>query len=204
MKILKKLTGIFTFLTIFGLFTACSQTNAENKDSKNTANNASSQKKVLVAYFSATGNTRQIANYIAQDLNADIFEITPEVPYTSNDLIYGNDSSRTSREMNDNSARPAIKNTVSNFEQYDVVFLGYPIWWGNAPRIMSTFVEKYDFNGKTVIPFVTSGSSGIGSSAKNLEALTKGATWNSGQRFSSGTSKNTVTDWVNSLNIQSK
>ena len=127
MKILKNLTGIFTFLTIFGLFTACSQTNAENNDSKNTSNSNSNTKKVLVAYFSATGNTKQIANYIAQDLNADTFEIVPEVPYTSNDLNYGNNSSRTSREMNDNSARPAIKNNVQNFEQYDVIFLGYPI-----------------------------------------------------------------------------
>ncbi|WP_339005864.1 flavodoxin [Fusobacterium animalis] len=202
MKISKKLSNVLLFFVIFGLFGACSRTEAENKNSRDSEMAKSNTKKILVAYFSATGTTKEIATYIAQDLKADIFEIVPEVPYTSNDLNYGNDNSRTSKEMNDNSARPAIKNSVQNFEQYDVIFLGYPIWWGNAPKIMSTFVESYDFKGKTVIPFVTSGSSGIGSSAKTLEALTKGATWEAGQRFGSGTSKNVVADWVNTLDVK--
>ena len=202
MKISKKLSNVLLFFVIFGLFGACSRTEAENKNSRDSEMAKSNTKKILVAYFSATGTTKEIATYIAQDLKADIFEIVPEVPYTSNDLNYGNDNSRTSKEMNDNSARPAIKNSVQNFEQYDVIFLGYPIWWGNAPKIMSTFVESYDFKGKTVIPFVTSGSSGIGFSAKTLEALTKGATWEAGQRFGSGTSKNVVADWVNTLDVK--
>ena len=200
MKIVKKLSNVLLFFVILGLFGACSRTEAENKNSRGSEMVKSNTKKILVAYFSATGTTK--ATYIAQDLKADIFEIVPEVPYTSNDLNYGNDNSRTSKEMNDNSARPAIKNSVQNFEQYDVIFLGYPIWWGNAPKIMSTFVESYDFKGKTVIPFVTSGSSGIGSSAKTLETLTKGATWEAGQRFGSGTSKNIVADWVNTLDVK--
>ena len=157
--------------------------------------------KVLVAYFSATNTTKPLAEYIADGLNADIYEIVPETPYTSADLNYGNSSSRTSVEMNDPNARPAIAGSVSNMDQYDIVFIGYPIWWGEAPRIVSTFFESYNFNGKTIVPFCTSGSSGIGSSARNLHSLTNGANWLEGRRFSGGTSRNTMIDWVNSLDL---
>ena len=157
---------------------------------------------VLIAYFSCTGNTEAIANHLDSILDADLYEIVPEVPYTSEDLNYGDSSSRTSIEMNDPDARPAISGSVENMEDYEVIFLGYPIWWGDAPRIISTFLESYDFDGKTIVPFCTSGSSGIGSSADDLQALTSGATWLDGQRFSGGASEETVAAWVNGLGIE--
>ena len=155
--------------------------------------------KVLVAYFSATGNTRPLAEYVANSLSADLYEIVPETPYTEADLNYGDNGSRTSIEQKDANARPAITGSVEDISQYDVVFLGYPIWWGEAPKIISTFLESYDFSGKTIVPFCTSGSSPIGASAQNLEALTPGAQWLEGQRFSSSASQAELTDWANSL-----
>lgn len=157
--------------------------------------------KVLVAYFSATGNTRPLAEHIADALKADLYEITPETPYTSADLNYGNSSSRTSIEMNDPASRLSISGSVENMEQYDIVFLGYPIWWGDAPHIIHTFLESYDFGGKTIVPFCTSGSSGMGSSATELHALTDGANWLSGRRFGSGASRTAMVEWGNGLGL---
>lgn len=157
--------------------------------------------KVLVAYFSATGTTEGVAEHIANGLNADIYEIVPEEPYTDADLNYNDNNSRTTIEMNDPSARPAISGSVDNMDQYDIVFLGYPIWWGEAPRIVSTFMESYDFSGKTIVPFCTSGGSGVGSSATNLEQLTSGANWLEGRRLNGRDSQNTVMEWVNSLGL---
>ena len=158
-------------------------------------------KKVLVAYFSATGTTESVAEHIANGLNADIYEIIPEEPYTDADLNYNDNNSRSTIEMNDPSSRPAISSSVENMEQYDIVFIGYPIWWGEAPRIVSTFVESYDFSGKTVVPFCTSGGSGVGSSVSNLEQLTSGATWMEGRRLNGSDSQETVMEWVNSLDL---
>lgn len=157
--------------------------------------------KVLVAYFSATNTTEGVAEHIANGLNADIYEIIPEEPYTDADLNYNDNNSRSTLEMDDPSARPAISGSVENMEQYDIVFIGYPIWWGDAPRIVSTFVESYDFSGKTIVPFCTSGGSGIGSSASNLEQLTSGATWLDGRRLNGGDSQDTVMEWVSSLGL---
>ena len=157
--------------------------------------------KVLVAYFSATNTTKGVAEHIANGLDADIYEIVPEEPYTDADLNYNDNNSRTTIEMNDSNARPAISGSVEDMEQYDIVFIGYPIWWGEAPRIVSTFVESYDFSGKTIIPFCTSGGSGIGSSATNLEQLTDGADWLSGKRLNGSDSQDTVMEWVNSLGL---
>lgn len=159
-------------------------------------------RKVLIAYFSATNNTEGIANHLDAILDADLYEITPETPYSAADLDYNADC-RANREQNDASARPAISGSVENVEQYDVIFLGYPIWWGQAPKIISTFLESYNLSGKTIVPFCTSGSSGIGSSATNLHALTSGATWMDGQRFSGGASRSTVEDWVDGLELTS-
>lgn len=159
-------------------------------------------KKTLVAYFSATNNTENIANHLNAILDADLYEITPETPYTSADLNYNNDSCRANQEQNDASARPAISGSVDNMEQYDVIFLGYPIWWGQAPKIISTFLESYDLSGKTIVPFCTSGSSGIGSSAANLHSLANNATWLDGQRFSGSASQSVVETWVNGLNMK--
>ncbi len=159
------------------------------------------ESKVLVAYFSATGTTEGVAEHIANGLNADIYEIVPEEPYTDADLDYNDNNSRTTLEMNDPDARPAISGSVENMEQYEVVFIGYPIWWGEAPRIVSTFVESYDFSGKTIVPFCTSGDSGMGASATNLEQLTSGAQWLSGERLSGSDSQDTVMEWVNGLGL---
>lgn len=163
--------------------------------------NDAGEKKVLVAYFSATGTTEAVAEQIADGLSCDLYEITPQDPYTAADLNYSDTNSRTTSEMNDENARPAISGAVSDMAQYDVVFLGYPIWWGEAPRIISTFLESYDFSGKTIVPFCTSGSSGISSSVSALKPLASGAAWLEGQRFGSGASDETVAEWVSSLNL---
>ena len=139
---------------------------------------------ILVAYFSATGNTRVVAEFVADALNASIYEIQPEIPYTSEDLNYRDNSSRASIEKNAPSSRPEISGTVGNMDKYDVIFLGYPIWWGQAPRIICTFLESYDFTGKTIVPLCTSGSSGIGSSVTNLHGLCSDSTqWLTGKRL---------------------
>lgn len=168
---------------------------------ENTDNQDAQEHKILVAYFSATGTTKGVAEHIANGLNADIYEIVPEEAYTDADLDYNDNNSRTTIEMNDPDARPAISGSVENMEQYDIIFVGYPIWWGEAPRIVSTFMESYDFSGKTIVPFCTSGGSGIGSSASNLERLTSRATWLDGQRLNGSDSQDTVMKWVNSLDL---
>ena len=155
----------------------------------------------MVAYFSATGTTEGVAEHIANGLNADIYEIVPEQPYTSADLDWNDNDSRSTIEMNDPNARPAISGSVENMEQYDVVFIGYPIWWGEAPRIVSTFMESYHFAGKTIVPFCTSGGSGMGSSASNLEKLTSNAVWLDGQRLNGSDSQDEVMEWVDSLGL---
>lgn len=168
---------------------------------ENTDNQDAQEHKILVAYFSATGTTKGVAEHIANGLNADIYEIVPEEAYTDADLDYNDNNSRTTIEMNDPDARPAISGSVENMEQYDIIFVGYPIWWGEAPRIVSTFMESYDFSGKTIVPFCTSGGSGIGSSASNLERLTSGATWLDGRRLNGSDSQDTVMEWVDSLDL---
>lgn len=157
--------------------------------------------KILVAYFSATGTTEGVAETAADVMGADIYEIVPEVPYTSADLNYNDNNSRSTKEMNDPNARPAISGSVSDMAQYDIVFIGYPIWWGEAPRIVSTFMESYDFSGKTIVPFCTFGGSGVGSSARNLEKLTSGASFVAGQRLNGSASRSTVISWINGLNL---
>ena len=161
-----------------------------------------SEKKVLIAYFSATNNTENIANHLNEILDADLYEIVPETPYTADDLNYNDSSSRSSQEMNDPDSRPVISGSVENMEQYDVIFLGYPIWWGEAPRIINTFLESYDLSGKTIAPFCTSASSPLGSSATKLQDLTGSAAWLEGQRFSGGASVSDVQSWVDSLNLK--
>lgn len=156
---------------------------------------------VLVAYFSATGNTETIAGHLQGILDADLYEIMPEVPYTSADLDYTDSNSRSQVEGRDPDARPVISGSVENMEDYEVIFLGYPIWNGQAPKIISTFLERYDFSGKVIVPFCTSGSSGIGSSARNVEGLAPGATWLDGQWFAGSAGQETVAQWVDSLDL---
>lgn len=161
-----------------------------------------SNTKVLVAYFSATGTTKTLAEYAADAMAADLYEIIPEEPYTDEDLDYGNDRSRSSLEMNAPDARPSISGSVENMEQYDIIFLGYPIWWGDSPRIIASFVESYDLGGKTVVPFCTSGGSGIGSSAKNLHSLTESdVAWLDGDCLKSGSSRNDIVNWIGGLGL---
>ena len=164
---------------------------------------APSEKKSLVAYFSVTHHTEPIAEYISEHTDATLYEIVPEQPYTDKDIDYGDSSSRTSIEKNDPNARPAIASTVDNIEQYDIIYLGYPIWHGQAPKIMYTFLESvFIKDGATIVPFCTSASSGIGSSATNLKQLAPSANWLDGNRFAVGTDKSTVTQWVDSLNLK--
>ncbi len=157
------------------------------------------EQKILIAYFSATNNTEAIANHIHTYLNADMYEILAADPYTEDDLKYYTNG-RADLEQRDPTCRPEINGSVENIAQYDVIFIGYPIWHGIAPRILYTFMESYDFNGITIIPFCTSASSGMGSSATELERLTTGATWLDGQRFSRSASYETVTSWIDGLN----
>lgn len=141
--------------------------------------------KVLIVYFSATGTTERVANTIHSQVESDIYEIVPQVPYTSADLNYSNSSCRANQEQNDPNARPAINGSVENIEDYDTIFLGYPIWWGQAPKIIYTFLESYDFGfeGVTIIPFCTSGGSAMGTSARNLHGLAPQANWKTGARI---------------------
>ena len=158
---------------------------------------------ILVAYFSCTGTTKPLAEYAAGYLNADLYEIKAETPYTSEDLDYNASSSRANKEQDDAGARPAISGKVEDMDKYQTVVLAYPIWWGEAPRIISTFLESYDFSGKTVVPFCTSHSSGIGSSDKNLHSLVADSTeWKDGKRFAAGTSEKEITEWLSGLGIE--
>ncbi len=156
--------------------------------------------KTLVAYFSWTNHTEEIANYITEITGADKYEIVPKEPYGPENSKYYDSSTRAYQEQNDDTARPEIDGTVSNMEQYDIVFVGYPIWYGTAPKIIYTFLEKYDFAGKTVIPFCTSASNGIGSTSE-LQRLTQNANWLNGKRFNIGESKDIVKEWVDGLEL---
>ena len=159
--------------------------------------------KTLVVYFSATGSTRRVAETIADTLSADIFEIVPAEPYTGDDLNWSNSDSRVSREHEDTSLRDValVSADVPDWESYDTVFIGYPIWWGIAAWPVNGFVAANDFTGKTVIPFATSASSGMGQSGSILEALTNTGTWQEGRRFSSSADESTVQEWVNGLGL---
>lgn len=157
---------------------------------------------ILVVYFSRTGTTKPLAEYAAEYLNADIFEIEAAVPYTDEDIAYYTDC-RADKEQNDKSARPEIAGKVENMEQYDTILIGYPIWHGQAPRIIDTFMESYDFDGKTIVPFCTSHSSGIGDSDTYLHGLVSEAVnWKEGRRFEGGTSKDTIIQWLDELGIE--
>lgn len=152
--------------------------------------------KALVAYFSASGVTEKVAKRLAKEIKADLFEIKPEVPYTSEDLNWGNSKSRSSVEMNDKNFRPAISSQVKDMGQYDVVFVGFPVWWYREPSIIDTFMESYDFSGKTIVPFATSGGSGIGDSGKNMQALAPAAKVAAGKKFASDASGKTLAGWA--------
>lgn len=163
-----------------------------NTDGKNNS-------KVAVIYFSATGNTKKIAEYIKNETNADMIEILPKEKYTSEDLSYNNDC-RANREQQDENARPEIENNI-DVTKYDTIFLGYPIWWGDVPKIILTLIDNNNLDGKTVIPFCTSGSTGISQSESTLKAYNKKMNLLDGRRFSSSASQEEISSWINELNF---
>lgn len=152
--------------------------------------------KALVAYFSASGTTARLAKRLAEGIGADTFEIEPEVPYTAADLDWTNQNSRSSIEMTDRTSRPAIATATPELAAYDVVFVGFPVWWYREPSIIDTFMESADFAGKTVVPFATSGSSQIGDSGENMAALAPGATVVAGKRFDANASGKELAAWA--------
>lgn len=158
---------------------------------------------VLVACFSATGNTWPLAEYAAEYLHADLFRIEPEIPYTGADLDYNDENCRANREMSDENCRPALAAAVENMAQYDTVVLAFPIWWGQAPRLIETFVETHDLSGKTVIPFCTSGGSGYGNTGEILSALTgEAVNWIEGARFSASATAEEMQAWLQQKGIE--
>ena len=152
--------------------------------------------KVLVAFFSASGVTKGVAEKLAGASGADLFEIVPEQIYTKADLNWQDKKSRSSVEMNDPGARPAISSKVGDMSQYDCVLVGFPVWWYREPSIIDTFLESYDFSGKKVAPFCTSGGSGLGKTGDNFKALAQGAVIKNGKRFTSGVSDDELKSWV--------
>ncbi|SFP36748.1 Flavodoxin [Oscillibacter sp. PC13] len=155
--------------------------------------------RTLVAYFSASGVTAKVAQNLAASIGADLFEIVPETPYTDADLDWNNPHSRSSVEMKDKSSRPAIVGGVESIGRYDTIFVGFPIWWYVAPTIISTFLEQYDLTGKTIIPFATSGSSGMGRTNADLEPSCKGALLKEGRRFSANVGTDELKRWAESI-----
>lgn len=158
-------------------------------------------KKILVAYFSASGVTAKAAKKLAEAAQADLYEIKPEIPYTHADLNWMDKKSRSSVEMNDKASRPAIADKVKNMEEYDTVFIGFPIWWYVAPTIINTFLESYDFSGKTLIPFATSGGSGMGRTNENLKPSCPGATLIPGKMLNGSLSETELKSWVESTGL---
>lgn len=156
--------------------------------------------KVLVAYFSATGTTAEAARAVADATGGELYEIVPRQPYTSADLDWNDRRSRSSVEMNDPKSRPAIQETKGNIADYDIVFIGYPIWWDLAPRAVNTFIESHDLNGKTVIPFATSGGSTLGNSAAALKRSYPALNWKEG-RLLNRTDGKAVREWIEKIGI---
>ena len=152
---------------------------------------------ILVAYFSATGTTKRVAEKIAELTGADIYEIVPANPYSDADLNWNDRNSRSTKEMDNSNVRPEIGSIDISLDQYKTIYLGYPIWWGDAPRIIATFVEKYNFNGKKVIPFCTSGGSGIGRSGSNLGTLAGSGNFVTGERLNSSADTNNIQNFIN-------
>lgn len=173
----------------------------DTTDSTDTPDTPAAGGKTLVVYFSGSGNTKRVAEDIAAATGGTLFELVPVTPYTSADLSWTTSGSRVNREHDDESLRdiPLVTTTPENFDEYDTVFIGYPIWWGIAAWPVNNFVKNNDFAGKTVIPFATSASSGMGQSGTLLAEMAGTGNWQEGHRFSSGASKSTVEEWVNGL-----
>ena len=176
---------------------------AAGEEGQETEASGTADGNVLVVYYSATGNTQNVANTIADITGGDLFELEPVEPYTDEDLNYSDENSRVSREHEDESLQNVelTSTTVDNWDSYDTVFIGYPIWWGEAAWPVDSFVENNDFTGKTVIPFATSASSGIGESGQLLADMAGTGDWQEGMRFRSGADEADVQEWVNGLGL---
>lgn len=212
---MKKIIHILLSVILVCSLTACSNHNTTNtknttaskasnvSNSDGTQTDLPSDSNALVVFYSATGSTKAIAETIAGILDADIFEITPEDPYTSEDLNWNNDNSRVSIEHNDESKRkvPLIKATPDDWEKYDTIYIGYPIWWGIAAWPVNGFIEGNNFTDKTVIPFCTSVSSELGNSSELLENTAGTGNWLEGKRFSSNASAEEIREWLNELKL---
>ena len=198
-------------LMVFGL-TACGggnsqesadesadETATESSSDETAAEDTQNGSDVLVVYFSATGTTKGVAEKIAALTGADIYEIKAAQEYTTEDLDWHDDDSRTTHEQNDPSVRPEIGSDPVSLEGYSTIYIGFPIWWGEEPRIMDTFVESYNFDGITMIPFCTSGGSGIGMSGKNLESNAGSGNWLDGERLNGGASEEELQAWIDGL-----
>ncbi len=166
-----------------------------NKKTKETNQVENAEKnKTAIIYFSATGNTKKIANYIKEETSGDLIEIEPKEKYTSEDLDY-NDDCRANKEQNDDKARPEIANNI-DVDKYDTIYLGYPIWWGDVPKIILTFLDNHNLDGKTIIPFCTSGGSDISKSEETLKNYKPNIKWESGQRFGESTTQEEIKNWI--------
>ena len=188
--------------------------NSENSENENRQNNNASQNETnenqdnsnnntvnsVVIYFSATGNTKEFAELIGQATSSEVIEIEPEDEYTDDDLDYSNDDCRANEEQNDDDARPEIKNDI-NVDNYDVIYLGYPIWWGDVPKIILTFIDTHNLDGKTIVPFCTSGGSGIQTSVNTISTYNNQMNVLEGKRFSSSDDIDDVTSWIDSLGL---
>lgn len=197
---MKKLAAIFLSLAMVLSLAACGNSSSNETSAPETEGEEGG---TLVVYYSATGNTEQVANYIADITGGDLFELEPAEPYTSDDLDWTDDNSRVSQEYYDESLRDVelVADTVENWDSYDTVFIGYPIWWGIAAWPTDGFVEANDFTGKTVIPFCTSSSSGLGESGELLAELAGTGDWKEGMRFRSSASEADVQEWIDGLNL---
>lgn len=194
----KILTAVLMALTM--LLTACGGDSAQSQTQPSEQAAAEAPKtRTLVAYFSCTGTTKTLAENAAQVFEADLFEIKPKEPYTTEDLDWHNETSRSTVEMKDDSVRPEIDGKIENFAQYTTIVIAYPIWWHQAPRIIDTFVESYDWRGKKIIPICTSGGSDIGTSGGYLANLAKTGDWREGHCFMNDPSLEKVKAWADSL-----
>ncbi len=193
---------ILSLLLVLIGIPACTDDTGQNNNSHNEGGTIppAAAGKILVAYFSCTGTTEDIAEIIAEETGGALHKILPAVPYTEEDLDYYS-GGRADREQADPNARPAVANSVENMKDYEIIFLGYPIWHGQAPKILYTFLESYDFSQKTIVPFCTSHSSGIGSSEDNLHALAEDAEWLEGRRFSGDENVQTIQQWLEELKL---
>ncbi|MBQ3264581.1 MAG: flavodoxin [Ruminococcus sp.] len=223
---MKRIIALLTVIVFMMTFVACSSNSSDNMTASNenetsvqtdatreeptvlernaeteaetSAEDNATDSGILVVYFSATGTTKGVAEQIATVTGADTYEILAAQPYSEADLNWNDSNSRTTIEQNDKTVRPEIGSEQISFDGYSTIYIGYPIWWGEEPRIMDTFVESYDFTGKTVIPFCTSGGSGIGSSGDNLEANAGSGRWLEGERLSASSD---IMGWINGLNL---